>query len=150
MLADPELATDLAGLTDDKISSSTTGIYQLLDGVLRPYGVQGTTLSKIVHRKRPASLALHDKWVHNCYVGAEGPVPPAGKGERTWADYMSLVALAMAADLRSQRGEFKRLQEQSFAEHPPLTNLRLLDILAWHQGRSGQEEQTSTLGDSEN
>ena len=137
VLAEPRLAENLADLSDEEIAASATGIYEVLDGDMAPSGIGGTKLSKIVHRKRPASLALHDKWVHACYVGPDGPVVPARKGERTWAEYMSQLTIAIATDLRSQRTEFSWLQERSLAESPPLTDLRLLDILAWHRGRSG-------------
>lgn len=139
VLADDDLAKDLADLPQAKVSEAVSGIYGLLDHEgddedLAPWGVRATTLSKIVHRKRPTSLALHDRWVSACYLGSEA-VPPKRKGKtRSSAEYMELVTLAIAEDLHSQREIFERLQEESLAS-PRLTDLRLLDILAWHRGQ---------------
>jgi Family of unknown function (DUF6308) len=128
-----DLARPLAELADDRIAELTGRIYAVLDNPsTKPWGVNGTTLSKVLHRKRPASIALHDKWVQACYVGNDAPVPTART--RTWADYMALVSQAMAADLRSQTDQFLRLQRSSGAK-PALTDLRLLDILAWNVGQ---------------
>lgn len=137
VLADDELAKDLAKLSDDTIMATAAGIYKVLDEESAPFGIQGTTLSKIVHRKRPASLPLHDIWVRTCYVGHDAPVPLVPKGQkRTWAEYMGLISVAIAEDLRSQEDAFHQLQAQSLATAPPLTDLRLLDILAWNRGQS--------------
>ncbi len=39
-------------------------------------GVQGTTLAKIMHRKRPAFVPLYDRCIWRCYVGIDGaPIP---------------------------------------------------------------------------
>ncbi|WP_265442797.1 DUF6308 family protein [Flexivirga meconopsidis] len=95
-------------------------------------GLNGTTYSKVLHRKRLALLPLHDRWINACYVSHDGPVPPAKK--RTWSEYMTLVAIAMAEDLSTQRRQFDQIAD---AAHEPLTRLRLLDIVAWKsQGRS--------------
>jgi hypothetical protein len=90
----------------------------------------------VLHRKRPESLALHDRWVQACYLGDRAPVPRS-KG-RSWAEYMTLVSQAMATDLRDQADQFSTLQHASQAE-PALTDLRLLDILAWNAGRQSPE-----------
>jgi len=137
LLAPTELASPLAELTDDRIADLIGPFYALLDDSrTKPWGVSGTTLSKVLHRKRPNSLALHDRWVQACYVG-EGAVPRAET--RSWAEYMTLVSQAMAADLRQQPEQFSTLRSASKAE-PPLADLRVLDILAWNEGQRSSGE----------
>jgi hypothetical protein len=139
LLSRAELASPLAGISDEVIADLVGPFYALLDdSKTKPWGVGGTTLSKVLHRKRPNSIGLHDRWVHACYVGEGAPVPRAET--RSWADYMTLVAQAMAADLRDPPGQFSTLRRASHAE-PTLSDLRVLDILAWSRGqRSAGEE----------
>lgn len=132
LLVEPDLARPLAELPDDRIGTLVGPLYSVLDEEARPWGVQGTTLSKVLHRKRPDSLVLHDTWVNACYVGDDGPVRRADK--RTWAEYMVLLSSAMASDIREQPEQFAALQEASGAS-PALTDVRLLDILAWSVGQ---------------
>src|SRR5690606_33720546 len=124
----------LAQLSDERIEALIGPLYSVLDPGL--WGIGGTKLSKVLHRKRPASIALHDQWVQACYVGTRAlgcPVPKVK--ERSWADYMVAVSQAMAADLRDGAKQFEQLQHASRAQ-PALTDLRLLDILAWRTGQS--------------
>jgi hypothetical protein len=131
-LARAELAKPLADLDDDLIAELVGNLYAVLDNPdKKPWGVRETTLSKVLHRKRPASLALHDKWVQACYLGDDAV--PRVKG-RSWAAYMAAVSQAMAKDLRDQERQFALLQTASNAR-PALTDLRLLDILAWNVGQ---------------
>lgn len=111
-----------------EISAAIHLMYEPLDThrSVRHDGLGGTTYSKVLHRKRPALLPLHDTWVNKCYVSADGPVPLAKR--RSWSAYMTLIATAMADDIRGQRGHFDCLTR---ASHAPLTRLRLLDIVAW-------------------
>jgi hypothetical protein len=90
--------------------------------------VNATTLSKVLHRKRPQSLVLHDKWVNACYVGGDGPVQRVRA--RSWADYMAEITIAIGSDIRNQREMFKLLDESTRSPEE-LTHVRLLDILAW-------------------
>ena len=91
------------------------------------WNVQATTLSKILHRKRPRSIVLHDRWVWKCYIGT-GAVPHAES--RSWAAYMVLMSLAIRDDLRNQSDQFAALARSSSGA-ASLTAVRLLDILAW-------------------
>ncbi|MRJ77867.1 hypothetical protein GEV29_15095 [Aeromicrobium sp. SMF47] len=146
-LAADELACPLADLTDADIETYIGGLFSILDeggsttdedgnsGSSLLHGIGGTKLSKVLHRKRPQCVPLHDMWVRSCYVGDGGyPVPMVKK--RTWREYMTLVSQAMASDLRTQRAQFEELQAASKAS-PPLSDLRLLDIIAWRAGRAG-------------
>lgn len=131
----------LGTLTDPEIKRTVWSLYDVLDQDLRTHprhGVSGTTLSKVLHRKRPMTLCLHDKWVLACYVGAEAPVPRARA--RSWADYMTLISQAMAADLRSQSEQFEALRNE--IQGAPPSDLRILDILAW-SSRGVSKEKSS-------
>ncbi len=103
-------------------------LYSVLDGDSSPVGVRGTMLSKILHRKRPQSVVLHDRWVRACYVGGDAPVPTAKK--RRWTEYMALVTYAIGQDIRDQADRFEELD--AAASNPgELSPVRLLDIMAW-------------------
>ena len=143
-LARSELARPLVELQDELIAELVGNLYAVLDDpAKRPPSVKATTLSKVLHRKRPNSLALHDKWVRACYVGSDAPVPRAKT--RSWAAYMTAVSQAIARDLRQHERQFAQLQIASMAQ-PALTDLRLLDILAWNVGQNrpgGQSDPTN-------
>ncbi|TDU91371.1 hypothetical protein EV138_4977 [Kribbella voronezhensis] len=128
-LASSHLQHPLADLDDLQIAATVRPLYGVLDDSQnRPRGVKATTLSKILHRKAPQCLVLHDKWVRACYVGDQAPVPRAKK--RSWADYMTAITTAIANDIRDQPSEFAQLDA---ATDTPgrLSQVRLLDILAW-------------------
>lgn len=134
-LSASDLGRPLAELTDERIAALIGSLYSVLDDSdTKPWGVKATTLSKVLHRKRPASIALHDTWVQTCYLGDGAPVPRVK--HRSWADYMTLVSVAMARDLRDQPRQFLVLQEASNAR-PSLSDVRVLDIIAWHRGQGG-------------
>jgi Family of unknown function (DUF6308) len=139
-LANEDLARPLAEIEDpDRIDAMVKPLYAVLDDpATKPWGVEGTTLSKVLHRKRPQSLVLHDVWVRACYVSDNGPVPRARK--RSWADYMAAVTRAIGDDIRTQKTQFERLDEAS-REPGELSPVRLLDILAWKsQGHTPADE----------
>lgn len=129
-LANKNLARPLADISDRaQIGEMVKPLYAVLDDdTLKPPGIRATTLSKVLHRKRPDSIVLHDKWVRACYVGDGRPVPRAER--RSWADYMTAVTIAIGEDIRDQPAAFVQL---SGATQSPgsLTHVRLLDILAW-------------------
>lgn len=124
------LEQPLADVEDpDELRLAVRALYDVLDDPMtRPWGVSGTTLSKVLHRKRPHSVVLHDRWVRACYVGDDAPVPP-DRG-RSWAAYMVLVTTAIREDIASQREVFVALQA-AVGEPGHLSDARLLDILAW-------------------
>lgn len=69
----PVLAEDLAAADPEPMAEAVRTLYSVSDEQRPPWGVQGTTLSKVLHRKRPQSLVLHDTWVWGCYVGGHRP-----------------------------------------------------------------------------
>jgi hypothetical protein len=129
-LANDDLGLALAEIDDPtRVAAMVRPLYGVLDDPRRrPWNVNATTLSKVLHRKRPQSLVLHDKWVNACYVGDHGPVGRAK--DRTWADYMVEITVAIGNDIRNQLQVFQLLDE-STSVPGELTHVRLLDILAW-------------------
>lgn len=130
-LRHPALERPLADMADpEELAWAVRALYEVLDDpATRPWGVGATTLSKVLHRKRPHSVVLHDRWVRACYVGDDAPVPSAK--DRSWADYMGLITDAVRNDIASQREAF-RVLEAAAGEQGELSHVRLLDILAWN------------------
>lgn len=119
----------IARMTSQEIEEHVAPVYTVLDTdrvTHSGYGLSGTTLSKVLHRKRPQSLCLHDRWVRLAYLGTEG-VPKVKR--RSWAQYMTLVSQTMARDIQSQERHFVELHRAVVGE--PVSDLRLLDILVW-------------------
>ena len=137
-LQHPGLARALEEVEEpDAVTAMVSPLYEVLDGADAPNGAQGTTLSKVLHRKRPASIVLHDKWVRACYVGDDAPVARAEV--RSWAEYMSLISIAIGADIRAQPNQFARLAAACSCPGE-LTAVRLLDIVAWWSRGSSPSE----------
>lgn len=124
----------LADADEAQARTLTEAIYAVLDERPRPSGVQATLLSKVMHRKRPEFLILHDKWVRRCYVGSGAPVPQ--DRTRSWAEYMSAVTLAVRADLRDQAMGWRELA--TVASQGQVSTVRLLDIVCWNAGQREQ------------
>lgn len=129
-LANNDLELPLAQVEDpDRIAAMVNPLYGVLDDPrLKPRDVKATTLSKVLHRKRPKSLVLHDRWVRECYLGPGGPVYPAK--ERSWADYMTEISIAIGNDIRTQQAAFELLDDAT-GSPGTLSHVRLLDIVAW-------------------
>jgi len=105
-------------------------LFSVLDGP-RALGVQGTTLSKVLHRKRPELVPLHDKFVRDAYI----PTRIDRESRRGWAEYFRLLVGEMQADLRASPSEWEALC--GIPEGGGLTRLRALDIIAWYKGKTG-------------
>lgn len=139
-LANDDLSLPLAEIDDRaRVAAMVAPLYGVLDDPQRrPWGVCVTTLSKVLHRKRPQSLVLHDMWVQRCYVGDNRPIQHSKK--RTWAEYMVEITCAIGSDIRNQLQMFELLDE-STSSPGDLTHARILDILAWKsQGVTPSEE----------
>jgi hypothetical protein len=92
--------------------------------------VKGSLIAKVLHRKRPALVPLFDSKVRIFYQH-ENCVPPAPRVGRSWRQYMQLLVRAMQQDLRDNVDEFRRLAALVPDNGPPLTSLRLLDVVVW-------------------
>lgn len=128
-LRHPGLERPLDDADAATVAATVAPLYAVLDDpTTKPWNANATTLSKVLHRKRPHALVLHDRWVHACYLGDGGPVPRAE--ERSWADYMTAITTAIGNDIRTQRSAFEAL-DAATSTPGELTPVRLLDILAW-------------------
>lgn len=125
-----EADTDLADASDAAIQS-VGELFRVLDEG-RLLGVSGTTLSKVLHRKRPRLIPLHDTFVNDAYV--RSPIP--SHRNRSWVEYIGLVMQAMRADLNQEVASWKRIEAVAPVTHGRLTRLRALDIIAWSRGKA--------------
>jgi len=116
------------------------------------HGVGGTTLAKVLHRKRPHLIPLYDRRIWNCYctadpVSGSDRVIPAAK-TRSWAEFMMLMAGAIQKDLTDRLPVWRGLLGANPPE-PPISLLRCFDIVAWRCGASSElseETQGETPG----
>lgn len=142
-LANPHLERPLADLeSPDLIASIVKPLYAPLDDPWRkPWNVKATTLSKVLHRKRPECLVLHDIRVKKCFIGPNGPITPVAS--RSWADYMSAITVAIGNDIRTQQEAFAVL-DAAVSSPGKLSHVRILDILAWKSKGSTPSEASPT------
>lgn len=127
-----------AGLSlSDAVAAGTTPtllgnlVSVLDDPAAGMQGVRLTTLTKVLHRKRPAFVPLYDQFVKACYVGRTPEHPVAYRSQVRTDVYFVDVAAAISADLDAQPEAFAELA----AQVPDVSSLRLLDVLAWRAGR---------------
>ena len=125
----PENAT-IMGAGDDLLKK-VAAIYDPLDDPsVEDRDVKGSLLAKVLHRKRPALIPLFDSRVRDFYR-SDSAVPPAPRGERTFREYMEMLIPLIQEDLRENAEEFGRLAQVAPDDGPPLTPLRVLDIIVW-------------------
>lgn len=117
--AGPDLLVEIAALYDP-----------LDDPSVSDRDLKGSLLAKVLHRKRPALIPLFDSRVRDFYR-SEGAVPPVPRGARTFREYMELLLPIIQEDLREHAEEFARLAAAAPPDGPPLTPLRVLDIIVW-------------------
>lgn len=109
--------------------------FAVLDGELRPRNVKGTTLAKVLHRKRPALIPLYDEKVRRVYQdGHDAPLPRVPK--RSWEDFMTGLAGCMRKDLNNALDVWDEFTTLVPAGRPPASRLRVLDIVAWRLGET--------------
>ena len=114
----------------------------VLDATPRPPSVRLTTLFKVLHRKRPLLVPLYDQFVGACYLG-DSAFPLQRVRTRSWRDYAVAVATAVSQDLSTQEEAFADLHRIA----PQVTQLRLLDVLAWKVGRRAPEDDVAGIPD---
>ncbi len=114
---------------DDDHVLCVAGLFGILDEPrYAGRGVRGTIVSKVLHRKRPELVPLYDSRIFEAYT-APGAIPRAT--DRSWQDFMELLCMQMREDLQTEREAFVVLERLAAAEGKPVTQLRILDILAW-------------------
>jgi Family of unknown function (DUF6308) len=109
-------------------------LFEVLDGLKASRsGVGAVVFSKVLHRKRPRLIPIIDINVLHCYQ--KHPTREAARvpfaTNRSWAEFVVLLAGAMRDDLTAALDEWDRLTALTI---PPLTHLRALDIVAWRLG----------------
>jgi hypothetical protein len=116
---------------DEETCDLVAALYDPLDDPsVADRDVRGSLLAKVLHRKRPGLIPLFDSKVQMFYHH-EACVPPAPKNGRTVREYMGLLVRAMRQDLRDNADEFAALARLVPEDSPPLTPLRVLDIVVW-------------------
>lgn len=96
------------------------------------HGVRLTTFTKILHRKRPATVPLYDEHIRRCYQEIGDPIRLPSEQDRSWRRFARAWLTELQADLVGQRQEFEDLAK--LAPAPGITALRALDIVGWGLG----------------
>ena len=104
----PDLSLADAGAEHVALIAS---LFAVLDDSGIP-GTRGTVLSKVLHRRRPALIPLHDGQVRTVCLDAE-PAPVPYDPRREWSFWQDVADLAPLV---------------------PITPLRAFDIVAWWAG----------------
>ena len=116
------------------------GSSETLDAIVRLFGileekptkhVQLTTLSKVLHRKRPELLPLFDANIRYCYSECDGAPVPYEK-TRSYAGYRRAWLTALQNDLTTQLPHWEEIA--AIAPGPKITPLRALDIIGSELG----------------
>lgn len=118
---------------DESVLSRVGALFGVLDSESRPRNVLGTTLAKVVHRKRPDLVPLYDEQVRRSYQGGELAPLPAVPG-RTWVEFMALLTGSIKDDLNRELDFWDELTTLRPADGPRVSRLRALDIVAWRLG----------------
>jgi hypothetical protein len=134
---------DLADPSFD--TTSVVEVIGLLDDV-EIHGVRLTTLSKIIHRKRPAVFPLYDDHIRRCYqeIGDPPPVPVA-RG-RSWRDFATTWIHAVGSDLSDQAESWSTLTRLTPTGGPAISSLRALDIVGWGLGQRNRRAWLKVTG----
>lgn len=134
-LQDVPKDVDLATAEETEIRAMAR-LFSILDSEARPLGTRGTTLSKVLHRKRPLIVPLYDRNVRQVYQkgknGTAAPIEFARK--RSWEDFVYQLARAMRDDLERAPEMWDELAGLTPPDAPQISRLRALDILAWRLG----------------
>lgn len=101
------------------------------------HGVGLTTVTKILHRKRPEFMPLHDQFVKRCYYGAGACHPIQPSRSRSTVDYWAVMCTAINEDLVTQPAAWASFSE--ILRRQAVSPLRLLDVVAWHAGKAAAQ-----------
>jgi hypothetical protein len=118
------------------------GVIGVLDDDRRR-GVRLTTLTKVLHRKRPLFVPLYDQYVRACYVGSSDSHRLQPNRGHTDREFVAILAEAIATDLDAQAATWEHLKglAQNAASSrqvpsPEVSQLRVLDVVAWNRGHT--------------
>jgi hypothetical protein len=129
--ATPTGVTLHAAVEDSSLERRMQALIGILDDD-RPQGVKLTTLTKILHRKRPDFMPLHDKFVSACYVGPHQRFPMSSEKGRSWTQYWVIMATEIDLDLVTQAENWARLGKLAGGD---AAALRVFDVVAWKAGK---------------
>lgn len=123
---------DLAD-ADQSVLADVGDLFAVLDAADRPRNVLGTTLAKVLHRKRPSLVPLYDEQVRRVYQDGETAPLPYVRG-RSWTEFMTRLAGCIRDDLNRDLDFWDDLTELRPETGPSVSRLRALDIVAWRLG----------------
>lgn len=129
-LEDPAIDGDLASAGAETLEAIVR-LFGVLETTPARY-VRLTTLSKVLHRKRPDLLPLFDDNIRYCYSECEGAPVPYEDG-RSHSAYRLAWLKAVQEDLATQLPLWKEIA--AIAPGPKITPLRALDIIGWELGK---------------
>jgi len=81
-------------------------LFELLDDP-GYHGVRLTTFTKILHRKRPATIPLYDEHIRRCYQEIGDPIRLPSVHDRRWRRFVRAWLTELQADLVEQRQQFE-------------------------------------------
>lgn len=130
----------LADATDADIEALASVIAVIDSGAI--HGVRLTTLSKVLHRKRPQIFPLYDVHIEDCYQDVDSAPVPRVKGRRSWSDFAQLWLRAVQHDLSTPpvAGCWATLAGLTPDGGPEISPLRALDIVGWGLGQPGRKK----------
>lgn len=120
-----------AAVADGSLRDRMNRFVGRLDGIT-PAHVGLTTLTQVLHRKRPQFMPLHDQFVAACYLGSSPRHPVQRVQRRSWVEYWTQMSAAISADLDAQRGQWAHLATLAPSD---VSQLRLLDVVARNAGK---------------
>ena len=107
-------------------------LYDVVNEYRVPY-VRLTTLTKVLHRKKPELLPLFDLNIRRCYV-YRGDHPPLARFKMSESrEFIQAWVTAAQKDLKEGAQCWR--QVASLAPGPKITPLRAMDIVGWEVGR---------------
>lgn len=124
---------------DEEVITAVGRLFTVLDADSRPRNVRGTTLAKVLHRKRPDLVPLYDEQVRRTYQEGERAPLPMMRG-RSWAEFMTHLAGCIRDDLNRDRDFWDDLTTLRPPDGPVASRLRALDVVAWQLGRAGASQ----------
>lgn len=128
-LQDPAISGDLENASSETLEA-VVRLFGVLETTPTKY-VRLTTLSKVLHRKRPGLLPLYDDNIGYCYSECPGAPVPYKEG-RSRRDYRRAWLSAVQNDLAQQLPHWMEIA--AMAPGPKITPLRALDIIGWELG----------------
>ncbi|WP_458781879.1 DUF6308 family protein [Arthrobacter sp. D3-16] len=107
-----------------------------------PY-VKLTTLTKVLHRKRPHLLPLFDQNIRRCYVYRGDPPPLAQFKSSESREFIKAWVKVVQEDL--VKGEETWKDFAKLAPGPQISSLRAMDIIGWELGRRPSDYFTTPI-----